>query len=72
MKVIYDMFEKHSTNNKLFLTHIIYNFHESFCRIKIFFQSKMEESGLVAAHVNDFNMIFNHLSSIEIEFDEEV
>uniref|UniRef100_A0A0D3AR70 Retrovirus-related Pol polyprotein from transposon TNT 1-94-like beta-barrel domain-containing protein n=1 Tax=Brassica oleracea var. oleracea TaxID=109376 RepID=A0A0D3AR70_BRAOL len=34
--------------------------------------NKMEEGGLVAAHVNEFNTIVNQLSSVEIEFDDEV
>ena len=59
MKVLSDMYEKPSANNKVFL-------------MKKLFHLKMEEGGLVAAHVNEFNTIVNQLSSVEIEFDDEV
>ena len=59
MKVLSDMYEKPSANNKVFL-------------MKKLFHLKMEEGGLVAAHVNEFNTIVNQLSSVEIEFEDEV
>uniref|UniRef100_A0A0D3A6Y6 Uncharacterized protein n=1 Tax=Brassica oleracea var. oleracea TaxID=109376 RepID=A0A0D3A6Y6_BRAOL len=55
MKVLSDMYEKPSANNKVFL-------------MEKLFHLKMEEGDLVAAHVNEFNQ----LSSVEIEFDDEV
>ena len=36
------------------------------------FHLKMDEGSGVAKHVNKFNTIVNQLSSIEIEFDDEV
>uniref|UniRef100_A0A0D3AD50 Reverse transcriptase Ty1/copia-type domain-containing protein n=1 Tax=Brassica oleracea var. oleracea TaxID=109376 RepID=A0A0D3AD50_BRAOL len=59
MKVLSDMYEKPSANNNVFL-------------MKKLFHLKMEEGGLVTAHVNEFNTIVNQLSSVEIEFDDEV
>ena len=59
MKVLSDMYEKPSANNKGFL-------------MKKLFHLKMEEGGPVATHVNEFNTIVNQLSSVEIEFDDEV
>nr|VDD56318.1 unnamed protein product [Brassica oleracea] len=59
MKVLSDMYEKPSANNKVFL-------------MKKLFHLKMEEGCLVAAHVNEFNTIVNQLSSVEIEFEDEV
>uniref|UniRef100_A0A0D3DKA6 GAG-pre-integrase domain-containing protein n=2 Tax=Brassica TaxID=3705 RepID=A0A0D3DKA6_BRAOL len=56
MKVLSDMYEKISANNKVFL-------------MKKLFHLKMEEGGLVAAHVNEFNTIVNQLSSVEIDWE---
>ena len=51
------MYEKPSTNNKIFL-------------MKKLFQLKMDEGELVSTHVK-FNMIVKQLSFIEVEFDDE-
>ena len=59
MKVLTDMYEKPSANNKVFL-------------MKRLFHLKMDEGAGVATHVNEFNTIVNQLSSVEIEFDDEV
>ena len=36
------------------------------------FRSKMVENASVAQHLNEFNTITNHLSSVEIDFDDEI
>ena len=59
MKVLLDMYEKLSANNKVFL-------------IKKLFHLKMEEGVSMATHLNEFNMIVNQLSSSEIVFDNDV
>ena len=59
MKVLSDMYEKPSANNKVFL-------------MKKLFHLKMMENAHVAAHVNEFNTIVNQLSSVKIDFDDEV
>ena len=59
MKVLTDMYEKPSANNKVFL-------------MMRLFQLKMDEGAGVATHVNEFNTIVNQLSSVEIEFYDEV
>ena len=59
MKVSFDMYEKPSANNKVFL-------------MKKLFHLKMAESGSIATHLNEFNTIVNQLSSVEINFDDEV
>ena len=33
---------------------------------------KMSEGGSVADHLNEFNMVTNQLSSIKVDFDDEV
>jgi hypothetical protein len=33
---------------------------------------KMSEGGSVADHLNEFNMVTNQLSSLKVEFDDEV
>lgn len=52
------MYEKHSANNKVFLMK------------KLLFEDGLRAS--VAAHLNEFNIIDNQLSSAEINFDDEV
>jgi hypothetical protein len=32
----------------------------------------MSEGGSVADHLNEFNMVTNHLSSVKVDFDDEV
>ena len=53
MKVLLDMYEKLSANNKVFL-------------IKKLFHLKMEEGVSMATHLNEFNMIVNQLSELEL------
>lgn len=59
MTALSGMYEKPSANNKVYL-------------IKRLFNLKMAEGTSVAQHLNDFNTITNQLSSVEIEFDDEI
>ncbi|KAJ0090120.1 hypothetical protein Patl1_14358 [Pistacia atlantica] len=59
MKILSDMYEKPSANNKVHL-------------MKKLFNLKMREGASVAEHMNDFNTIINQLSPEKIDFDEEV
>ena len=59
MKALSDMYEKLSTNNKVHL-------------MKKLFNLKMAENASVAQHLNEFNTITNQLSSVEIDFDDEI
>ena len=59
MKALSGMYEKLSANNKVHL-------------MKKLFNLKMAENALVAKHLNEFNTITNQLSSIEIDFDDEI
>ena len=58
MKAMYGMYEKPSANNKVHL-------------IKKLFNLKVEGTP-IARHLNEFNTITNQLSSVEIEFDDEI
>ena len=40
--------------------------------MKKLFNLKMAENTLVAQHLNKFNTITNQLSSVEIDFDDEI
>ena len=53
------MYEKPSANNKVYL-------------MKKLFNLKKEESNSVAQHLNEFNKITNQLSTVGIEYDDEV
>ena len=59
MKALSGMYEKPSANNKVHL-------------MKKLFNLKMAENALVAQHLNEFNTITTQLSSIEIDFDNEI
>ena len=59
MKVLSNMYKKSSTNNKVFL-------------MKKLFHLKIGEGASMEAHLNEFNMIVNQLSSVEIDFNDEV
>ena len=59
MKALSSMYEKPSTNNKVHL-------------MKKLFNLKIVENALVAQHLNKFNTITNQLSSVEIDFDDEI
>jgi hypothetical protein len=41
-------------------------------RMKRLFNMKMSEGGSVADHLNEFNTVTNRLSSVKVEFDDEV
>ena len=59
MKALSSMYEKSLTNNKVHL-------------MKKLFNLKMVEGTLVAQYLNEFNTITNQLSSVEIDFDDEI
>ncbi|KAJ0079877.1 hypothetical protein Patl1_23560 [Pistacia atlantica] len=59
MKILSDMYEKPSTNNKLHL-------------MKKLFNLKMREGSSMIEHMNDFNTIINQLLYVKIDFDEKV
>ena len=59
MKALSSMYEKPLANNKVQL-------------IKKLFNLKMVEGTPVAQHLNEFNTITNQLSSMEIDFDNEI
>ena len=59
MKALSGMYEKPSANNKVHL-------------MKKLFNLKMVENVSVAQHLNKFNTITNQLSSVEIDFDDEI
>jgi hypothetical protein len=53
------LYEKPSASNKVFL-------------MKRLFNMKMSEGGSVADHLNEFNTVTNQLSSVKVDFDDEV
>ena len=59
MSALSKLYEKPSTSNKVFLT-------------KCLFNMKMLEGGFVADHLNEFNTLTSHLSSVKVNFDDEV
>ena len=59
MKALFGMYEKSSSNNKIHL-------------MKKLFNLKMVKNASVAQHLNEFNTITNQLSSVEIDFDDEI
>ena len=59
MKALFGMYEKSSANNKVHM-------------MKKLFNLKMAENALVAQRLNEFNTITNQLSSVEIDFDNEI
>jgi hypothetical protein len=59
MMALSGMYEKLSANNKVHM-------------MKKLFNLKMEVGAAVAMHLNKFNAITNKLSSVEIEFDDEI
>ena len=59
MKALSGMYEKPSANNKVHL-------------MKKLFNLKMVENTSVAQHLDEFNTITNQLSSVEIDFDDEI
>nr|CAN73722.1 hypothetical protein VITISV_041002 [Vitis vinifera] len=59
MKALSGMYEKPSANYKVHL-------------MKILFNLNMTENASVAQHLNEFNTITNQLSSVKIDFDDEI
>ena len=59
MKVLYSMYEKPSANNKVYLMTKLFNL-------------KKAEGTPIAQYLNEFNTITNQLSTVGIEFDNEV
>nr|CAN80991.1 hypothetical protein VITISV_021529 [Vitis vinifera] len=59
MKALSSMYEKSFANNKVHL-------------MKKLFNLKMAENASIAQHLNEFNTITNQLSSVEIDFDDEI
>jgi hypothetical protein len=59
MDALAKLYEKPSESNKVYL-------------MKRLFNMKMSEGGSVSDHLNDFNMVTNQLSSIKLDFDDEV
>jgi hypothetical protein len=59
MDVLAKLYEKPSASNKVFL-------------MKRLFNMKMSEGGSIADHLNEFNTVTNQLSSVKVDFDDEV
>ena len=59
MEVLSDMYEKPSTNNKVYL-------------MKKLFNLKKEEGAPMAEHFNEFDMMVNQLSEVEIDFNDDI
>ena len=59
MVASFSMYKKPSANNKVYL-------------MKNLFNLKMAKGASVAHHLNEFNTITNQLSSVEIDFDDEI
>jgi hypothetical protein len=59
MDTLAKLYEKPSSSNKVFL-------------MKRLFNMKMSEGGSVADHLNEFNTVTNQLSSVKVDFDDEV
>ena len=59
MKALSSINEKLSVNNKVYLTKKLFNL-------------KKAEGSPIVQHLNEFNTITNQLSTVEIEFDNEV
>ena len=59
MKALSGLYENTSANNKMHL-------------MKKLFNLKMADNASVVQHLNEFNTITNQLSSIEIDFNDEI
>ena len=59
MKAFNKLYEKPSTSNKVFL-------------MKHLFNMKMLKGGSIVDHLNDFNTVASQLSSVGVNFDDEV
>ena len=59
MDALAKFYEKPSASNKVFL-------------MKRLFNMNMSEGGFIADQLNDFNTVTNQLSSVKVDFDDEV
>ena len=59
LKALSNLYEKPSTMNKVYLMQRLFNL-------------QMSEGGSVVDHINEFNMIISQLSSVEINFEDEI
>ena len=59
MKTLVTLYEKPCTSNKVFL-------------MKHLFNMKITEGGSVIDHLNEFNTVTSQLSSVGVNFDEEI
>ena len=59
METLATLYEKPSASNKVFL-------------MKRLFNMKMAEGGFFTDHLNEFNTITSQLSSVGVNFDEEI
>ena len=59
MKTLATLYEKPFASNKVFL-------------MKHLFNMKMEEGGSITDHLNEFNTVTSQLSSMGVNFDEEI
>ena len=59
MSALSKIYEKPSASNKVFL-------------MKHLFNMNMSEGGSIVDHLNEFNTLTNQLSSIKVNFDDEV
>ena len=59
MSALGKFYEKPSSSNKVFL-------------MKHLFNMKMSEGGSIVDHLNQFNTLTSQLSSIKVNFDDEV
>jgi hypothetical protein len=59
MDALAKLYEKPSASNKVFL-------------VKRLFNMKMSEGGSIADYLNEFNTVTNQLSSVKVDFDDEV
>ena len=59
LKALSNMYEKPSTMNKVYLMRRLFNL-------------QMSEGESVARHINELNMITSQLSSVDINFEDEI
>jgi hypothetical protein len=59
MDALAKLYEKPLASNKIFL-------------MKRLFNMKISKGGYVADHLNEFNTVTNQLSSLKVDFDDEV
>ena len=59
MDALSRMYEKPSASNKVFLMRKLFNM-------------KMVEGGVVAEHLNEFNTVMSQLSSVNVQFEDEI